>query len=530
MVSWEHFRAVARSSLWHVVVALAYFASLALFRQIIIPQYVLLSGMRVAVLILLPYRYWPALVVGEELLLIPMSVICWSQLGSVWGLLNLVPATLYGAPIIYLARRYGSILKKGYVSIGVLLASLLSVSFICTAYNLLMLSVARLPTNYPVINYKQMAVEWWLGNFLGMLAIVPAALVFYQAVLDKGWRRPLQGDLFVSVFFVMPILLFLTWLGTRGIYVRMISQVTMFIPVVWLALRHGWKGAALSGTLASIGNIAILLSVKRESSYSTLEVETLIAVAISTMLIVGARIALLDRRVSDESAHARMAMALARRNAQFGEVRLRTAALAMEQVRETAHDVFRMMLLRLRHLQPAVDDAGYRRHVSGAQDRMVRLADSLYPAQLHGRSLPMGLREGAIVRVLQEAGVAYTHDVRGPISLFSQALHVTLYRLVCEAVAQVCVNRDATDVRVRIRCGCHARLWVVLQVDAGSHPVGQHFVRWDELLPQLHQMTAGLDRKAMEDRAATFEGRFRERNWRGRQRISMLLLDPGDGA
>jgi len=94
-------------------------------------------------------------------------------------------------------------------------------------------------------------------------------------------------------------------------------------------------------------------------------------------------------------------------------------------------------------------------------------------------------------------------------------------------VADACRGKNVTEIDIRLRCGEHvSRWWVVVRISLLADPVRLARVRWDELLPRITRLGSGRGFHAIEDRAATFEGRARERTLPDGRRISVLLLDP----
>jgi glucose-6-phosphate-specific signal transduction histidine kinase len=520
----------ARAWLGHIAVAVCYGIGVSLFRQVIVPHYVLLCGVHVAVLMLTPYRFWPALFVGEAVSQVPMAVECAAQWGLTWALLKPIPGIIYSGPIIYYARERGHLFAgKGAVNIGVLLICALAVSAVMTANDALLMSTIVYPPGYAPIHYDHLAVQWLLGNFLGILTVVPTVLVVYQALLENGWRQTLHnvGEsrvTFESACLTLPLLALLIWIGFSMPHVRGIAQVAMFLPVVWLALRHGWQGAAIGGTAASL---AVVTLIPENYDHATIQAEVIIAFAIATMLLVGARIGVLDRRAEKERADVRSALALAQRNLHMGEMQLRMTAQSLEQIRDTVKAGYVMMLGRLRHLQPAIDDGGYQRAALVAQDQLHRLADSLHPVTWRERGLPAALSEGAVARILDEGGARYWCELRGSLRSLSTALHITIYRMVCEAIVEGCSKKDISDIGVRIRGGQHQdRRWVAVSIDFRAHPARLAHVRWEETFPRLVRSASGMGMKVLKDRAVTFEGYARERAMSNGRRISWIILDP----
>ncbi|MHB1274076.1 MAG: MASE1 domain-containing protein [Rhodanobacter sp.] len=523
------------ANIWlrHIAVAVVYAIGVSLFRQLSISHWLILSGLHLSVLLLTKYRYWPALVLGESVSLAYLSYTCADQLGLAWALTNLVPSIVFIAPIVYWVRERGRIfVNPRTVDMGVLLLCALVVAGVVTLDNLGTLLITRLPAGYPQIHYGELAARWMLGNYLGILTITPLVLLAQQEIVHGRWRD--LGRKFVrsrllleSACIMVPVLSFLVWIGLYAApdaQTRQIAQIAMFVPVVWLALRHGWHGAALGGTAASLAIIALM---PHRYDHNTLQAEVVIAFVISTMLLMGERIALLDRRAQTEHTGRGLALALAQRNVQTGETQLRMTSQALEQIRETVQSGCMMLMNRLRALYPALDERSCQSLALVAQDQIYRLADSLYPVSWQERGLPAALREGPVPRTLDEAGIRYWCDLHRPLIRLSTTLQLAVYRVVCEAVVGACSGKNVTEVDIRLRCGEHAgRRWVVIRISFRVDPVRLARVRWDELLPRITRVGSGRGFRSIEDRAATFEGRARERTLPDGRRISVLLLDP----
>lgn len=517
-----------------VAVASAYCAALVFFRQLSIPHWIVLTGFHLAVLMLADYEDWPALFVGEAARLAYVSIACYDQFGVTWALLNAIPSLTYEAPVVWWFRERCRLFpNRNDVNVPALVLCSLIVAGIATAVTIGQLQVTPLPPGY-VIHYGGLTARLVLGNFMGVLTVAPIALVAHQGFVAsrrdwrQWWHEIANSRLFLECTFVaVPVLVLLGWIGLSDRHDRAVAQMAMFLPVVVLAMRHGWKGAASGGTLASLG-IVVLMPARND--HATLQAETLVAMATATMLLVGARIAALDSRARQERTDMRMALALAQRNVVLGEAQLRANAHALDQLRDSFHGVSNLMLGRLRYLQPVMDDAGYRRQVKNTQDQLLRLTDSLHPTLLRERGLPGVLVQGTLVRMLHEAGVHYRCDLRGPLSALAPSVNLAVYRIVAEAIADACGKRDVSDILVKVRCSAGARgrgrPWMVVLVETRRHAVRIQNVDWDALLPCVRTYGSGLGIKAIEDRAATFEGKVRERMQRQGRRLVVSLSQP----
>ncbi|WP_412731028.1 MASE1 domain-containing protein [Dyella aluminiiresistens] len=499
-----------------------------LVRQISISHWLILAGVHFAVLLLYRYRYWPALVLGEAVSLIPLALTFEHQFGSLWAIQVLVPSIVFMMPIVYLFRRFAPIEVKGGINVGRMLACSLILSGIMTVHNFGEVALMNLPSGYKV-NVVPVAARWVLGNFLGILTVVPFVLAVSQSG-RVGSLRILWNKLLASAvtrdaaFSLIPALLVLMWFGWMQPSVHSLVQAAMFLPVVWMALRHGWIGAAVGGMFASLA-VMTLMPVRDDAG--TMQAEIIIAFTVSTMLLIGEQVAALRGRVEQERTDLRLTLALAQRNIASGEARLKVAAQGLNYVQETVRSGYQVMMGRLRSVQPIPDERGYGRQALLAQDQLYRLADCLHPITWRDRGLVAALQEGPLARMLEECGVAYRCDVRGPVEQLSSTLHLAIYRIVGEAVAGWCEYKDLREIELRLRAGTsEGRRWVVLSLVGLNYSSSDNQVRWEELLPRVERISSGLGLSAVRDRAATYEGFCREKSSHGWRRLAVLMLDP----
>ncbi len=529
-----HKRLRGEAWLRQVAVVVLYGTAVSLFRDISISHWLVLGGLCLSALLITPYRYWTALLLGEMASLAHFSYLFVDRMGVAWALANLVPSLMLIAPVAYWARERGRLFSQVHnVRMGTLLLCALLIASILTLNSLGLVMTATLPSGYPTLDYASLSAKWLLGNYLGILTITPLTLFIYQEISHSNWvdikRKIAQSRLALEIVGVLlPSLVFLIWIGlnasTTTPQTRQIVQFAMFLPVVWLALRHGWHGAAVGGTSASV---AILALMPHRYDIDTIQAEILIAFVISTMLLMGARIAVLDRSTKTEHEDLRLALALAQRNVQLGEMQLRMTSQTLEQIGIAVHSVCMTMTNRFRLPQTSIEERDYQHRALNAKDQLFGLADSLYPVAWQEKGLSSALREGQIPRVLDKAGIKYWCDLRNPLSHLSPALHLAIYRLVCDAIAEHCVKRTVNEIGIRLRCGEHqGRRWIVLKLSFRNDPEAIKRVRWDQLLPQVLPAGSGRGFLSIQDRAATFEGKARQRTSPLENRISALLLDP----
>lgn len=513
-----------------VAVAAGYALAYGVSHHLSFSHWAVFAGVRLSALLFVPYRYWPALVVGEGAALVGNAVDCASVYGWLWGGTYMVPPMLFAMPVARWCREHRRLFPTpSTTNTNALLLTIFLVALIGTTVNMGTYSLMS-GVQFDDFKVKALVVAGWyfVGNYMGMLALVPLVLLVREALLatgqGRGWARFSESRLFLdSVCLLLPSLALLVWLATSAAgEAGQEARVAMFLPVAWLSLRHGWRGAALGGTVASI---AVVLSMPAVEDSDTLHAQVFVAFTTTTMLMLGGRIAALHEREERGLIDARVAFAVAQRNISLGELQLRQTSHALEQMSGLIQASYTQLLGRLRCLLPGTDERTYYRQAAITQHQMYRLADSLFPLAWRERGLRAALREGAMPRALDEAGIAYWCNVSGAeLDELSNSLRIALYRLACEAVTLACSKRDVSRIDLKLRCGSFGgRRWAVLCVDAQVDYAQLGKVRWDDLSPAL--AGSGLGFGAIRDRATIFEGRARKRSLGHGQRISAMLYD-----
>lgn len=520
------------TGLRHVFVAIAYAVAYVLLRELSYSHWLLSTGLRFSALLFVPYRYWPALLVGETAALAGNAIACADEYGWLWAAAFMVPPMLFAMPVVRWCRERRRLFPTPTTTnINVFLLGAFVASIVWMAVNMATFSLMRGPL-IEAFHYRAPAVAGWyfIGSYMGVLAVAPLALLAREEWSRMSGRRFWAGlsespMVMETVCLLLPSLALLVWLayGAAG-EASQEARTAMFLPVAWLALRHGWRGAAVGGTAASIG---VVLTMPSAHDSGTLHALIFIAFTMTTMLMLGGRITLLHQRDERERTDARLAFAVAQRNLYLGELRLRQTSFALEQMSGAIQASYTQLLGRLRCLLPGTDERSYYRQAAVTQHQIYRLADSLYPLAWQERGLPAALREGSMPRALDEAGIVYWCDVDEPsLRGLSPNLHLALYRIACEAVALVCSKRNISRIHLRLRGGSFSgRRWAVLCVDSHVEYDRLSRVRWDDLTPSLGGSGLGLG--ALKDRAAIFEGKVRMKALPQGCRISAILFDPG---
>jgi len=511
MLQSSHWKIVARQLLAAVLYSAGFFA----LRQVSFSHWEVFAGFRLCALLLVGYRYWPALLVGESFNLVIAASQSVDRFGLAWALLYSVPPIGLAMPVVaFCKERLGLLDLNGRISIPVLVLCTFACAALWAAMNVLSFSVMRLPADYAWLGMPVYAARWFVGSFTGALAVTPLVFCLREMAMDGElhWRRLVDNRLFVeSVSIMIPALAMLAWAGAGSSQegIKQAARMLMFLPVVVLALRHGWKGVAIGGAAASMSVIA---TMPARNDAGTLEAQLFMAFAITTLLLLGGRIAVLAEREARKQQDARMALALAQRNLWLGEMQLRQTSQALEGLRENFRTNYSELLDRVRHVIPVPDEREYRLRAAEAQQQIYRLADSLHPVLWREGGLAAALRQGTIARVLNDVGVRYWCSFRNEQGLeLGREVQVVLYRSICDLVVHLCQTYQVAGISMQVRVGERDGAgWVFVRIrGARKSKSALDSERQRDLSMGLS--ASGLGPDAVRDRISLFGGVLRER-------------------
>lgn len=281
----------------HLAIAAAYAACYQLTLSLSFPQWLLTAGLRLACMLLLPVRFWPALILGEGLPLLENAILCAPDFGVPWAILQALPMVVLWTPLLKPMRQRWSVYDaNGGVRMSVILWATLGTSIITALSTTirLVLALRHTPGKWPDIVAADYFFAYLLGAYLGALTLTPVILALRERLralqgepltVTAIWRSPLLRD---TVWWVLPALAALVWTAqaTHHDGVRLVVRLALLWPVIGLAWRHGWHGAAVGGMAASV---ALAMTAQGPLDPATIRVQVLLSVTLSIALWTGAR-------------------------------------------------------------------------------------------------------------------------------------------------------------------------------------------------------------------------------------------------
>jgi glucose-6-phosphate-specific signal transduction histidine kinase len=493
-------------------------------------HWALRSGLRLSCLLLTPYRYWPALLVGEALPNAYEVVSCLDAFGVAFVAIRCVPPVLLFMPIVWWCRsRLALFPAQRLIDIKIMMLCVVIVTIVWTGYSYLAISFVHTASFHAT---PIMALGYFIGNYIAILGTVPIALmVKLDSSFDRieaRWRQMLTSRLTTDiVLFALPSIAVLAFVSLHvEDDMKRIARMTMFLPVAWVTLNHGWRAAVIGGAVAIAGTC--LITVSRPEP-EILETQAFIAMAITCLLATGARISAQLRRETLKRWDDVNLRRLARRNLQASEYRRRQVSDALEYLAGSLYLTNSRLLQRLRRVLPSADVDAYSKEFTATHNRVAALAESLHPVAWRERGLPAALNE-TIARALDEAAVAYRCVISGRgFVRMSPIVLSAAYRSACEAVVQAATSLNCSRVHLALRAGeTNGKRWLVVRVEGLL--VDDRVAAAVMHAPERHRIAAklgagGLDAEQLRAQVRIFDGKLHERITNGRRRITMLLHD-----
>ncbi|RUL76696.1 MASE1 domain-containing protein [Dyella choica] len=495
------------------------------------PQFGLGSALRLLWLLFLPYRYWPALLVGEFVPNFLAVYPCLDQFGALWVVFRANPPLAFMMPIVWFCRaRLALFPSRRLINVKTLLICVIACSLVLTVYGSVAMVLAHMqPDTLPLT--PVVAVCYFIGIYFAMLAIVPWPLIARFELRAGRWHdkflRALRSRLLLEgVAVLLPVTVLLAFSSYRSsTSYAQYMLMAMFLPVTWLSLRHGWRGAALGSTFTLVCAACVLPSEMLQANVLVVQTEVFLALTITALFVVGARITeqvQLGRYGNDDRL-------LARQSYQQGEQRLRQTAHALDITAGRLHLSISRLLRQMHRFHPHIENEIYYQQAMAAHLEVQQLAESLHPAAWRERGLPAALQE-SIGRVLDEAGISYRCEITGRgFTRMHPALLAAAYRVACEAVVHVSGRLACSSVRLTLRGGeTHRMRWLVLRVegamdDAKVARAIHNVVDRRSLATKLG--ASGMDRHRLREQVRIFDGELHYCCRPERVRLTVLLHD-----
>jgi signal transduction histidine kinase len=303
--------------------------------------------------------------------------------------------------------------------------------------------------------------------------------------------------------------------------------MAMFVPLVWLTLKYGWRAVAVGGPLVIA---CVSITFPDAADIKTYATQAFLMLAVTGLFALGARISAQLMREERERESMVNVQRLARQSLQLGEQRMRQTSQALEYLAGTLHITNGRLLEQMRRIVPNIESHAFYKQAMATQSQVYQLAESMHPIAWRERGLPAALNE-TIARALDEAGIAYRCEITGRgFTRLAPAVLTATYRAACEAVVYVSSRLACTRVKLVLRGGeTNGKRWVALRVEGALDETGvaNAVYRSEERQRLASKLGASaLDVVEMRDHVRIFDGLLHTRMFRNKLQIAALLHDP----
>jgi two-component system, NarL family, sensor histidine kinase FusK len=492
------------------------------------------AGVRLACLLLFPYRFWPALLIGEAVPNFFEVYPCLDSLGLAWVIARAIPPFAIVMPIVWWCRaKMPPFPSKDLVDIKALIVCTLLVSAGGMAYSSVAGAVA-LPTDGSEAFNFSWVIAFFLGPYLAILSVTPWVLMlkldYRSGRLQEQVKQIMASRLTLDIVaLLIPCLGVLEWFNLQGNeQIKQVAPMAMFIPLAWLTLKYGWRAAAVGGPLA-IACISLPIPIEQDPSPQTFATQTFLVIAVTCLFALGARISAQLIQEEQEREGALNVQRLARQSLQLGEQRMRQTSQALEYIAGTLHLTNARLLEQMRRIVPNIESHAFYKQAISTQNQVYRLAESMHPVAWRERGLPAALNE-TVARALDEAGMAYRCEITGRgFTRLAPAVLTAAYRTACEAVVYVSSRLACTRVRLVLRGGeTNGQRWVVLRVEGVLEDTGvANAVYFTEERQRLAVKlgASALDLPEIRNQVQIFDGVLHVRIPKDKLQLTVLLHD-----
>ena len=521
----------------HLAIVIGYIATYSAIRPISGAHWALTGSLRLACLLVLPYRYWPALAIGDAIPLSFIAIRCYPQFGAVWSALTVLPPIVLAMPIVRASREGFALFPTRHtINFKTLLICTLSVSITWAVVNFVMVALSNQQADHAEPVQPIMVLGLFLGKYIAILTVVPWVLIAKIEYKAGTLRAQLvsfaKSRLAVDAFaLLVPGFLILTWFSTHNDSqsTREMLRMLMFWPVAWLTLKHGWRAAVLGSTVA-IACVALQLEGLADTpDPEVIQAQAFMAFTVTCLFVLGARITTMIQREERERIDDKRALSLARKSIQASEMRLKRASESLEVIAGTLQLTQNRLLDRFRYMLPIAEGQSFYRAIAFTQNQIYGIADSIHPMAWRGRGLPAALQD-TIGRALDERGIHYHCDIKGrSFTDLSPGVRTALYRFACEGIVQILSQQWCSQIRLALRVGENSsERWAVLRVEGVRIQDGNStsIVSSDESKRLAAKLGAnGMATEALRDHVGIYDGRLHTKTRQDRLFITAGLRD-----
>jgi signal transduction histidine kinase len=137
----------------------------------------------------------------------------------------------------------------------------------------------------PVNLLSAAAYQFWLGDTVGMIVVIPATIAIYDIVVNTKWRSGLKHKDCALLAIVVICLGAFTFISTSRTENHHLFYL-LFLPIIWISIKYGYIGASLLLLVTQIFVIAALTYFRVDDDQFSV-FQTLMFILSATGLLLG---------------------------------------------------------------------------------------------------------------------------------------------------------------------------------------------------------------------------------------------------
>ena len=212
------------------------------------------AGLAMALLIIKGLRYAPLIMAAELLSGATVSIVPLSALPIFLGSL-VVTAGYTGAAAILQHAGFQAGLRRVSDVIVLLIVTIISSGVVASGF----VGSYAVSQVVPWIGFAEAGFHFWIGDAIGIIVVLPPLLLFYERIKQRSPPVPSDGAFqfgeVAAQGLSIVLALIAVFSGINGDHPIGLFYL-LFIPLIWIATRHGLRAASLAVLLIQIGLIA----------------------------------------------------------------------------------------------------------------------------------------------------------------------------------------------------------------------------------------------------------------------------------
>lgn len=393
------------------------------------------AGLRFVTLVYLRPVYWPVVVLGEFLAITYLNGE-YDAYPSVFDhvLPSILPSMIY-AVVLGLLLRNRAWISRGVANQSELLTITLAIvsAALVSATSLFLL----MPGDSPFLVFEKFSAQgvfsYALGDTAGVLFIWSTVAFIRSFIVMENSERVVFATR--AIYLVLPVSVVIALLSPVFAWA---SLALMFIPIVLMALSHGWPGATFSLMMM---NITAGLGFLQSGNTGELFDNQVFLVSVGfTGLFLGAA-------VSHQSE-------LMERIRKFSQRVITTQETERNRIAQDVHDhigqvltalTLRVAILKKRAPDELESDFDLLEKLAGEVFQDVHdIVGELSPRELLHFGLKRSLEGPVFHKMLETAGISYLPNIDAGVSDIPEQTQIALYRISQEAISNISKYSEAT--------------------------------------------------------------------------------------